>query len=53
MNTTFLIIGCCNIAIGCGSFRKNGIKGNLIGYINVLLGITLIILSFTTFRPSE
>ncbi len=53
MNTTFLIIGCCNIAIGCGSLRKNGSKRNLIAYLNFLLGLLLIIFSFTIFRNAE
>ncbi len=53
MNATFLIIGCCNIAIGCGSLRKNGVKRNLIAYLNLLLGILLIIFSFTIFRSAE
>ncbi|WP_301348542.1 hypothetical protein [uncultured Muribaculum sp.] len=50
MNSTFFIIGCCNIAIGCSSLRKNGNKRNIIAYLNLLLGIFLIISSFTIFK---
>ncbi len=53
MNTAFFIIGCCNIAIGCGSLRKNGIKRNLIAYLNLILGLLLIIFSFTIFNHVE
>ncbi len=50
MNTTFLIIGCCNIAIFCGSVKKNGSKRNLVAYLNLILGLFLIIASFTIFK---
>ncbi len=53
MNTTFFIIGCCNIAIGCGAVRKNGRKRNLIAYLNLILGLMLIIFSFTIFKTAS
>lgn len=53
MNTTFFIIGCCNIAIGCGSIKKNGMRGNLIAYLNFLLGLFLIVFSFTISKHGE
>ena len=53
MNTTFLIIGCCNIAIGCGSLKKENSKRNIVAYLNLILGILLIILSFTLFKNAE
>lgn len=53
MNTFFLIIGLCNIAIFCGSVRKNGSKRNIIAYLNLILGLFLIISSFTIFKHAE
>ena len=50
MNVIFLIIGCCNIAIGCGSLKKNNGKRNIIAYLNFILGVLLIVLSFTLFK---
>ncbi len=50
MNATFFIIGCCNIAIGCGSMKRNGKKRNLIAYLNLILGVLLIVFSFTLFK---
>ncbi len=50
MNTTFFIIGCCNIAIGFSSFKNKGRKNNLVAYLNLILGTLLIIFSFTIFK---
>ena len=41
---TYLIIGCCNIAIGCGSLKANGRRRNLIAYLNLGLGLLLVLL---------
>lgn len=53
MNSVFFIIGCCNIAIGCGSLRKNGRKRNVIAYLNLILGSLLVVFSFTIFKHAE
>ena len=46
MNTTFFIIGCCNIAIGYCSIKKNCSNSKYIAYLNLMLGLILIIGSF-------
>ncbi len=53
MNNTLLIIGLCNIVIFCGSIRKNGSKRNFVAYLNFILGLFLIIASFTFFNHAE
>lgn len=50
MNTTFLIIGCCNLAIFFGSLKKSGNKRNIVAYLNLILGLFLIVSSFTFFK---
>ncbi len=53
MNTTLSVIGCCNIVIGSCCLRKNGNKHNIIAYLNLILGLTCIIFSFTIFMNAE
>lgn len=53
MNTTFLIIGCCNIAIGSASLKKGNRKQNIVAYLNLILGVFLIISSFTFFKDVD
>lgn len=48
MDTSFFIIGCCNVVIGCCSLKKNGSKSNFVAYLNLMLGLILIIGSFFT-----
>lgn len=45
---TYLIIGCCSIAIGCGSLKANGRKRNWIACLNLALGLLLILLGIFT-----
>ncbi len=40
---TFTIIGLCNIVIGCASIKRSGSKRNIIAYLNLILGLLLII----------
>lgn len=53
MNTVFWIVGICNIVIFCGTVRKNGGKRNIFSYLNLMLGLFLIISSFTLFKHLE
>lgn len=53
MNTTLLILGICNVVLAGGSMKKNGTKRNYVAYLNLLIGLLLIVFSFTIFAHNK
>lgn len=53
MNTTLMILGCCNVVIFLDSVKKHGYKRNYVAYLNLILGLFLIIASVTFLNHGE